>query len=461
MADHKELWQQCLAAIHSQLTDDVFGVWFKDATSVGFENNRLTICVPSEYFVMQYENRLYRVLRSAINKVYGTGVKVEYTYNVVSTDPSTKVTIEKSTSGDKPKKPVKTPESVMQGVVYEEVDPQLNENYTFENYCCGASNRLPYTIAESVGNNPRKTDFNPFFLYGNTGVGKTHLIQAIGHRVKQNNPEARVLYVRARTFANQYGTAVRDKRVNDFVNFYQSIDVLLIDDIQELSGQAGIQKAFFQIFSYLHLKGTLLVMTSDRPPVDLEGIMERLVNRFKWGVTENLPAPDLELRKSILRKSSSKNGLALPEDVIDVIARNVTDSVRELEGIVLTLITRATLINQPITPQLATVVMQSTVKVAKRHINFDMIVECTAQEFDLDPDVIFSRSRVRDIADARQVIMYLAYKLTNLSSKVIGSKLSRSHVTVLHGIKSIENRCSSDPQFAIRTKQIEQTLQNQ
>ncbi|MCM1318838.1 MAG: chromosomal replication initiator protein DnaA [Muribaculaceae bacterium] len=467
MLDHKELWQRTMTLIQQQLPPDIFNVWFKDAESMGYENGRLTIGVPSEYFVMQYENRLYAVIRKALKEVYGPGVKIDYTYNVVSSDPTSAVTIEKSTSdGDKqikrpqPQHRQKTSDSVQPEIEYEEVDSQLIDSYTFENYCQGASNRLVYTIAESIGNNPRKTDFNPFFLYGNTGVGKTHLMHAIGLRVKENHPNARVLYVRARTFENQYGNAVREKHINDFINFYQSIDVLLIDDIQELTGKPGIQNAFFQIFSYLHQKGTLLVMTSDRPPVSLEGIMERLVNRFKWGVTEQLPGPDLDLRKSILRKKSVKNGLALSEDVINVIATNVTDSVRELEGIVVSLIARAALMNQPITPQLASVVMQSTVKLTKRRINFDMIVEMVAQQFDLDPDVVFSRSRVRDIADARQVIMYLAYKLTDLSSKMIGYKLNRSHVTVLHGIKTTENRISLEPSFAQQIQAIEQTLQS-
>lgn len=467
MPDHKELWQRTLTAISTQLPPDIFNVWFKDAESIGYENGRLTIGVPSEYFVMQYENRLYGVLRKALKEVYGPGVKIEYTYNVVSSDPTTAVTIEKSTSeADKAARPEvskkrqKTPDSVRSNVEYEEVESNLIDSYTFENYCQGASNRLACTIAESIGNNPQKTDFNPFFLYGNTGVGKTHLIHAIGLRVLQNKPDARVLYVRARTFENQYGNAVREKHINDFINFYQSIDVLLIDDIQELTGKPGIQNAFFQIFSYLHQKGTLLVMTSDRPPVDLDGIMERLVNRFKWGVTEQLPGPDFELRKSILRHKSVKNGLALPEDVINTIAANVTDSVRELEGIVISLIARAALMNQPVTPQLASIVMQSTVKLNKRRINFDMIVEMVAQHFDLDPDVIFSRSRVRDIADARQVIMYLAYKLTDLSSKMIGYKLNRSHVTVLHGIKTTENRINMEPSFAQQIKSIEQSLQS-
>ena len=462
-ADHKTLWQQCLVSLRGRLPADVFNVWFKDTRSLGYENDKLTLGVPSVFFVMQYENRLFDVLRAALIEVYGPSVKIEYTYNVVSSDPSTAVTIEKSTSDGetKPRKAVKiekAPTFVKGGVVYEEVDSQLSPIYTFDNYCHGSSNRLPFTIAESIGNNPRRTDFNPFFLYGDTGVGKTHLIQAIGLRIKERVPQAHVLYIHSRDFVNQYGNAVISKRTNDFINFYQGFDALLIDDIQELAGKPGTQEAFFPIFNHLHQAGKLLIMTSDRPPVELKDIMDRLISRFKWGVTEMLPKPDLELRKEILRHKSRKNGLNLPEEVIDVIAEHVTDSVRELESIVLSLIARAALINQPITPQLATVVMQSTVRVTKRKINFDMIVEASASQFDLDPDVIFSRSRVRDIADARQVIMYLAYRLTDLSSKMIGYKLNRSHVTVLHGIKTIENRIAVEPTFAAQINEIETSL---
>ena len=461
--DHKSLWQECLSVIRDNMSPELFDVWFRDAESLGFNDGKVTISVPSEYFVSQYENRLYNVLRSALRKVYGAGVKIEYTYNVVGNDPTSAVTLASSSPSVSLKNPISRqiaqPANPMgDGVVYEEIESQLNPVYNFENYCIGNSNKLPFTIAEFIGNNPNKTDFNPFFLYGNTGVGKTHLIQAIGVRVKERIPSARVLYITSRIFENQYGTAVREQRINDFVNFYQSIDVLLIDDIQELSGKTGTQNAFFPIFNYLHQKGKLLVMTSDRPPVDLDGFMERLLSRFKWGVTEVLPSPDLELRKAILRQKSDKNGLALPEPVIDVIAGHVTESVRELEGVVLSLITRATLLNQPVTPELAKLVMQSAVKIQKRKINFDMIVEATASYYNLDADVIFSRSRVRDISDARQVIMYLASKHTDLSSTSIGYKLSRTHVTVLHGIKNVENRIGTEPVFCDSIETIEKSL---
>lgn len=458
MQDHKALWQQCLTEISRNIPADVFRTWFMPSESLAYADGKVTVAIPSEYFLDQYENRFFHVLCAALRKVYGPGVKIEYTYNVVSSDPTTAVTQSTTTSESTVTPPPVQRPSRRGGVEYEEIDPQLNRHYNFENYCVGESNRLAYNIAENLGSNPKGTLFNPFFLYGSTGVGKTHLMQAIGLRVRERFPKARVLYITSPEFVNQFGIASRNGKKNDFILFYQSIDVLLIDDIQEIAGKPGTQGALYPIFSFLHQKGSVLVMTSDRPPVELEGIMDRLISRFKWGVIEMLPTPDLELRRSILRQKSERNGLSLPEDVIDVIARHVTTSVRELEGVLISLITRATLLNQQITPELARVVMQSAVKISKRKINFDMIVEATAAQYNIDPDVIFSRSRMRDINDARQMIMYLAHHLTDLSSKSIGYKLSRTHVTVLHGIRAVTDRIAVDPGTAQIATEIERNL---
>lgn len=462
-SNHKIFWHKFLDIIRQNLADDdVYVTWFEPAKSVSFENGALTIEVPSEFFCEQYEGRFRSLFNNAILQVYGRNTKIKFQYYIVKNDPDTTVTVESSEpsesilrSGQNSKLHLSTPFS---DIEYEDVDSQLNPIYNFENYCVGESNKLVFTIAESIGDNPSKNDFNPFFLYGNTGVGKTHLIQAIGVRVKELYEKARVLYVTSKTLSNQYGTAVRHKRTNDFTNFYQSIDVLLIDDIQELAGKDGTQKAFFHIFNHLHQNGKLLIMTSDRPPVELEGLMDRLLNRFKWGITEVLPNPDIALRKQILRHKAAKSGLQLPEEVVDIIAGYVTNSVRELEGIVMSLITRATILNQPITPALAQVVMQSAVKITKPRINFDMIVEATASHFNIDVDVIFSKNRVRDIAEARQIIMFLSNKLTDLSSSSIGVKLARTHATVLHGISTVKNRIDVDKNLADAVKTIETSL---
>lgn len=444
MAVKNKLWQDCLELIKANISSGQFETWFAPTEFQGFENGMVTLALPSDYFREQYEGKFYNILSVAMKRVFGPDVKLQYAINVVSKDPDSSVVIERSGKS---------------GIVeYQEIDSQLNPIYNFENYCVGESNKLPHTIAKYIGDNPEKVNFNPFFVYGDTGVGKTHLIQAIGIRAKETRSNVRVLYITARLFENQYGQAVRDKKVADFINFYQSIDVLLIDDIQEISGKLGTQKAFFPIFNHLHQKGKQIIMTSDRPPVELDGIMERLISRFGWGVTELLPKPDLELRKAILRHKSAKNGLSLPEDVIGLIAEYATDSVRELEGIVMSLITRAAILNLPVTAGLAKVVMQSTVKISKKKINFDMIVETTAAEFNFDPDVIFSKNRMRNIADARQVIMYLANKLTELSSTVIGMKLGRTHATVLYGIKTVKDRLAVEKELGEKVNRIEMTL---
>lgn len=444
MATPNELWQQCLDIIKANLTPAHFETWFSPAECRGYDNGTVILSLPSDYFREQYEGRFFNILSRAMKRVYGKDVRLKYMLNVAKNDPESSIVIESSDRSNI--------------VEYADIDSQLNPIYNFENYCVGDSNKLPHTIAEYIGNNPNNPDFSPLFIHGATGVGKTHLIQAIGIRAKELNPSARVLYITARLFENQYGVAVHDKKVTDFINFYQSIDVLLIDDIQEIAGKVGTQKAFFPIFNHLQQKGKQIVMTSDRPPVELDGIMERLISRFGWGVTEELPKPDFELRKNILRQKSAKNGLSLPEDVIELIAEYATDSVRELEGIVMSLITRAAILNLPITADLAKVVMSSIVKVSKKKINFDMIVETTATAFNFDPDVIFTKNRMRNIADARQVIMYLANKYTDLSSTLIGAKLGRTHATVLYGIKAVQNRLAVEKSFREVLEQIEITL---
>ena len=235
MANHKELWQHCLEIIKSNIHETQFQSWFQPVESIGFENGVVTLRLPSDFFREQYEGRFFPILSKTMKRVYGANVRLQYTIEVVNKDPESAVIIESQ-----------TPSNIVR---YEDIDSQLNLTYNFENYCVGNSNKLVHTIAEYIGNNPNKVDFNPVFLYGPTGVGKTHLIQAIGIRVKEVKPSARVLYITARVFENQYGQAVHDKKVTDFINFYQSIDVLLIDDIQEIAGKVGTQKAFFPIFN--------------------------------------------------------------------------------------------------------------------------------------------------------------------------------------------------------------------
>ena len=463
--DFKIKWDRCLEIIRGSIGETKTSTWFSPARPLHFENNRLTLGIPSRFFYEKYEDEFYYILSSTLKKVYGDNVQLDYELFIIKNDTDSKVKIKASQRSEDVKgklSQIVTPPRPSAGLnkgLKDEFDPQLNESLTFENYCIGGSNRLPYTIAEYIANNPGKNDFNPFFLYGSVGVGKTHLIQAIGIRVKERNPKAKVLFVTLRQFQNLMANATIHKQIPSFLNWFQQMDVLLIDDLQELSHKDGTANVLFPIFNHLHQNGKALVFTCDRPPMELDGIADRLIDRFKWGITEQLPKPDLALRKMILTFKASKHGLNLPSDVIDLIAESATNSVRELEGIVMGIYLRSIKLNVPITLQLAQEVMQHSVKKTEQKIiNFDMIVEATADYYKLNPDVIFSKSRIRDIADARQVIMYLCHKLTSLSSSAIGQKLNRRHATVLHGISTITDRLPYTKELSLAIEKIEEDL---
>lgn len=437
----QQRWNSFMEHIQTAIGKELFDAWFSDTYLASYEENKLIINVPSDYVRDLYENRFSEPFFNALDKVFGTETEIYYNIGIVKDDVSSQVRVAASPAarGRKMAQAAIEGNGSAEGDI-QEIPSGLNPAYTFQNYCVGDSNRLPYTIAKAIADHPERNDFNPFFLYGPVGVGKTHLIQAIGMSLKERNPRSRVLFVSMRNFQNQYQVAILQGKVPDFINFYQTIDVLLIDDIQELSGKKGTIDTLFPIFNYLHDSGRKLIFTCDRPPSSLEGIIDRLIDRFKWGSTEMLPKPDLELRKNILRHKAEAGSLELPERIIDIIAENVTGSVRELEGVIAALILRAVELSVPITEELALQEAQKMAKPRVKSINFDMIVDCTADCYKINPDVIFSKSKVRDIADARQVIMYLAFNILPLSLSAIGQRLKRSHSTVLHGIKTVKNR---------------------
>ena len=459
----QDLWQRCMTIISDVIGADKFDTWFSCAKPISFADNVLNVELPTMYFKELYETRFYEVVKKSIRRVFGEGVDVIYNVPVVENDPSSAMQFasqrQSSIAINRTVTAAQGPASPFEGVRYADIDSQLNPASNFDNYCVGESNHLPFVIAEWIAKNPHKTDFNPFFLYGDVGVGKTHLVQAIGLHIKEQNPTFKVLYVTYRQFQNQYSTAVMQKRIPDFINWYEHVDVLLIDDLQEISGKDGTMNVLFPIFNHLHQHGKKLIFTCDRPPVELDGVTDRLIDRFKWGVVERLPKPDFALRKAILKFKAAKNGLNnIPEEVFDVIAEYADSSVRQLEGIVMGILTNSIARKCPITVELAREVMQHSVKIEKHTINFDMIVEATADYYHLNPDVLFSKSRVRDIADARQLIMYLTHKHTSLSSPAIGAKLNRRHATVLYGIKAVADRIPFSKELAQAVESIESDL---
>ena len=458
-------WNRCLDVIKANLPAEQFNAWFAPIVAVDYdpENNHVTLKVPSEFYREKIEGHYLNILSLALKKVFGENVKLFYKYNVVRGDETSSVKQQEDNSSLKLMQELKirnprVANPFVRQDSLDEIDPQLNPRYTFENYCGSMSNKLAVSVANAIATHPDVKTYNPFFIFGSTGVGKTHLLQAVGIKLKEDNPRMRVLYVTARVFENQYTTAVLQKKVNDFINFYQSIDVLLLDDIQEFAGKPGTQNTFFHIFNHLHQHQRQLIMSSDRRPSDLDGMVPRLISRFKWGMTVELEKPDYELRRKFLALKSAQDGLNINDDVLDFIASNVTESVRELEGVMVALLAHATMLEQDITIDLARSVIGNTVKMSQRQLTFEVIAEKVAKYYHLSTDLIYGKSRKREISDARQLVMYLAKKEAQMSSPSIGAKLDRTHATVLHACIQIKQRMDIEKDFSREVQDITASL---
>jgi len=466
MSNVAQQWNRCLDVIKANLPTEQFNAWFAPIVAVDFdqENNRITLRAPSKFFVEKIEGRYLSILSAALKMVFGENVKLTYKYNVVGADDATAIEQTEDNSSVKLKqelkirKPRVATNPFQEADTLEDIDPQLNPKYTFENYCSSMSNKLAVSIGQAIAEHPEMKTYNPLFVFGSTGVGKTHLLQAIGIKLKENNPRMRVLYVSSRVFESQFTTAVLQKKVNDFINFYQSIDILLLDDIQFLAGKEKTQNTFFHIFNHLHQHQRQLVMSSDCRPSDLDGMEPRLISRFKWGMTVELEKPDFELRRKFLTMRAAQDGLNIDDEVLDFIATHVTDSVRELEGIMVALLAHATMLGQDITIDLARSVIGNTVKVSQRQVTFESIAETVADYYNLPTEVIYGKSRKREISDARQLVMYLAKKEAQMSSPSIGAKLDRTHATVLHACIQIEQRMSIEKDFSREVQAITASL---
>ncbi len=455
---HQELWAKCCRFIKDNITTEQYDTWFRDITSESYADGRLVLTVQSSFFADQLEERHQGVLRAGIRKVYGDGVQLYYRFRVIQSDNSSLIDQKSAGSSPtilaqvkaQPANPFKQPDT-------QDFDPQLNPRYTFENYCSSDSNKIARSIGMAIGDNPSLKTFNPLFVFGPSGVGKTHLIQAIGIRIKERNPHARVLYVTARLFQSQY-TAAAAKNINSFFHFYQSIDCLIIDDIQDLQNMPGTQNTFFHIFNHLHQHDRQIIMSSDCAPAEMEGFEARLLSRFKWGMQVELERPDITLRRDVLKLKAEQDGLAIPGEVTEYIASNVTQSVRELEGIVVSLMAHATVLNREISLDLARRVMSNAIKIKRRQINFEMITEAVASHYNICPDLLFTKSRKREVSDARQIVMYLAKKIGKMPLTTIGHKIDRTHATVIYACNTIEDRIATEKKLAADIDAIEAAI---
>ena len=440
-------WNKCLDIIRDNVSEATFATWFADIKAIRYEDSTLTIQVKSNYVCEHLEENYVGLLRSTLFKVMGNGTRLMYS---ILTDKDNNLSVEvgadsytggrgaqNGNSGNS------APKAAQEAV--QELDSMLINRYTFDNFVEGVSNRLSRSVAVSVANTPGRA-FNPLFIYGPSGVGKTHLINAIGCKIKELHPELRVLYVSAHLFQVQYTDSILQKKFNDFMRFYQSIDVLIIDDIQEFAGLSKTQNTFFHIFNHLHQNGKQLILTSDRAPVMLQGMEERMLTRFKWGLIAELEKPDMELRKNILRNKIHRDGLNIPDNVINYIAENVNESVRELEGIINSLLAQSILFKREIDMSLAERIIKKAVRIIEnKPITIDKIISKVCEHYKMDESVLHSKSRKREVVQVRQVAMFLAKKHTEISAAKIGQYIGkRDHATVLHACKMMKDLLAVD-----------------
>jgi len=463
--DCKILWRNCLDVIRDIIPEAAFNTWFSPIVPLKYEDNVLTIQVPSQFFYEYLEDKYIDLIQQTLYRKIGDGTILNYRI-LVEAESNTTVEMRgepKFTVSDKKNQnpvSVKVP-SPFDRVEPSEFDSQINSKYTFNNFFEGESNRLARTAAEAVGLNPAKTAFNPLFVYGKSGVGKTHLCHAIGSKVLELYPDKKVLYITAHLFKVQYTDARRFNTINDFINFYQSIDVLIIDDIQELSGLEKTQNTFFHIFNHLHQNNKQLVMTSDCSPTEMQGMEERLLTRFRWGLSTKLERPDKELRKKILKHKILTDGLTISDQVIEFIAENVTENVRDLEGIIVSLMAHSIINNREIDITLARRVMEQNIRFEKKKITVQKIQETVSDFYNVKRDLIQSASRKREIVQARQVTMFFIKKHTELSLSQIGIQVgNRNHATVLHACNTIRDLSEVDKGFRADIEEIERLLQS-
>ena len=463
--DYKILWKNCLDVIRDIIPEAAFNTWFSPIVPLKYEDNVLTIQVPSQFFYEYLEDKYIDLIQQPLYRKIGEGTILNYRI-LVEAESNTMVEMRgepKFTVSDKKNQnpvSVKVP-SPFDRVEPAEFDSQINSKYTFNNFFEGESNRLARTAAEAVGLNPAKTAFNPLFVYGKSGVGKTHLCHAVGSKVLELYPDKKVLYITAHLFKVQYTDARRFNTINDFINFYQSIDVLIIDDIQELSGLEKTQNTFFHIFNHLHQNNKQLVMTSDCSPTEMQGMEERLLTRFRWGLSTKLERPDKELRKKILKHKILTDGLTISDQVIEFIAENVTENVRDLEGIIVSLMAHSIINNREIDITLARRVMEQNIRFEKKKITVQKIQETVSDFYNVKRDLIQSASRKREIVQARQVTMFFIKKHTELSLSQIGIQVgNRNHATVLHACNTIRDLAEVDKGFRADIEEIERLLQS-
>ena len=460
---HQAQWDECLRLIKANVSEQQFKTWFAPIVfeSYSEKEQMLLVQVPSSYVCEYLEQYYVGLLSKVLARVFGSGVRLSY--RIVTVKAQRNVTVDVESDGvtleAQPTTRANQSPTVLDAATPQQLNPQLDVKKTFQNFIEGDSNKLPRTVGLSIAEHPGKTTFNPFFIYGPSGCGKTHLINAIGVRCKETYPQKRVLYVSARLFQVQFTDSVRHNTTNDFINFYQSIDVLIVDDIQEWMNAPKTLDTFFHIFDHLFRIGKQIILASDRPPVDLQGVKERLLTRFACGLIAELEKPNVQLCIDILNAKCRRDGLKIPADVIQYIAETANGSVRDLEGVVNSLMAYSIVYNTHLDMRLAERIVKRAVKVDNHPLTIDDILEKVCRHYNVEQRQVFSKSRKRELVQVRQVSMYLAQKYTKMPAGRIGQLIgNRDHSTVIHSCNAIEQRLKVDITFSDEIRSIENSF---
>jgi len=464
---HIEVWNNCLKIIKDNILPQSFKTWFDPIKPLKLDNKVLTIQVPSQFFYEWIEEHYVGLLKKTLEKELGPGSKLEYNiiidnsqssgnpYTInVPTKNQAKHTRNEAGLPINLNNNIRNP-FIIPGLKKMNIDSQLNPAYTFENFIEGDCNRLARSAGFAVANKPGGTAFNPLMIFGGVGLGKTHLSHAIGNHIKAIYEKKTVLYVSSEKFINQYYDACKNGNHNDFVSFYQLIDVLIVDDVQFFSKKEKTQEIFFQIFNHLHQSGKQLILTSDRPPKDLKDLDERLLSRFKWGLSADLQVPDFETRMVILENKMYQDGIRLPKEVVEYVAHNIDSNIRELEGALISLLAQASLNRKEIDIELAKKMMKNFVKHSSREVSIDYIQKLVTEFYGLSVDQLKSKTRKREIVQARQISMFYAKSMTKASLKSIGTYFGgRDHSTVIHACQTVNDLMDTDKKFKNDVEEI-------
>ena len=448
------LWAECQQILKDNLSQSAYQTWFASIEPIQWENNMLVLQARSQFIVDYIEDNYLDLLSRVLRKVFGAQVQLEY--RILMAGSSIDIPSDSMKLSANPKSTI-VPQSTIE--VDNEWDSHLNPQYTFDNFIKGEPNKLARAVAVEIAKSPGKTIFNPLFLYGGSGVGKTHLAYAIGNEVCCLNPAARVLYVAANTFKLQFQDAVNHNRVPDFLMFYQSVDVLIVDDIQYFADLRGTQDSFFQIFNHLQQSHKQLILTSDRSPLELRGVQDRLLSRFKWGLAAEITRPDYQLRHDILMYRIRKDGVKLSNEIINYIATHVTDNVRDLEGVLASLLAYSTLTDNPIDLDLTQTVVGRLVALKPQSFDTKDIITTVCQHMNVAEKVITARTRQREAVRARNIVIYLIKKYTDSSLAQIGACVHRDHATVAHSLSTMADLMSYDAVLRQEVTSIERLLE--